>query len=178
MVRGGTPATLEGALALSSAKIPPDDFFEGSIWGSELNTTRGPRARIADAICVQEAVNVTREQRYTEQLKEIGIYQPAFDPEIKMLAMMERELQRMVKAWKAAGSPITDTGAQGTPTSNKMLDAINSMRRDILAHRDALGLTPKGLHRLRPKSSGTDQEQTDPQPTVLELIRNRRRDEA
>ena len=119
---------------------------------------------------------MTREQKYTEQLKEIGIYQPAFDPEIRMLAMMERELQRMVKAWKAEGSPITDTGAQGTPTSNKMLDAINSMRRDILAHRDALGLTPKGLHRLKPK--GVEAAQTAPQQTVLELIQSRRRDDA
>ena len=119
---------------------------------------------------------MTREQRYTEQLKELGIYQEAFDPEIRMLAMMERELQRMVKRWKAEGSPITDTGAQGTPTSNKTLDAINTMRRDILAHRDALGLTPKGLHRLKPK--GMEQAPAAGQQTVLELIQRRRRDEA
>ena len=119
---------------------------------------------------------MTREQKYTEQLQELGIYQEAFDPEIRMLAMMERELQRMVKRWKAEGSPITDTGAQGTPTSNKTLDAINAMRRDILAHRDALGLTPKGLHRLKPK--GMEQPTAAGQQTVLELIQRRRRDEA
>lgn len=119
---------------------------------------------------------MTREQKYTEQLRELGIYQEAFAPEIKMLAMMERELQRMVKQWKAEGSPITDTGANGTPMSNKTLDAINAMRRDILAHRDALGLTPKGLHRLRPK--GTEPAPAGNQQTVLELIQRRRRDEA
>jgi len=119
---------------------------------------------------------MTREQRYTEQLRELGIYQEAFDPEIRMLAMMERELQRMVKRWKAEGSPITDTGAQGTTTSNKTLDAINAMRRDILAHRDALGLTPKGLHRLKPK--GMEKAPPAVQQTVLELIQRQRRDEA
>ena len=97
---------------------------------------------------------MTREQKYREQMKALGVYREAFEPEINMLAMMERELQRMVKAWKAAGSPITDETATGSPTSNKTLDAITAMRRDILAHRDALGLTPKGLQRLRGKEGG------------------------
>lgn len=121
---------------------------------------------------------MTREQRYTEQLKELGVYQEAFSPEIHMLAMMERELQRMVKAWKAAGSPITDETATGSPTSNKMLDAINAMRRDILAHRDALGLTPKGLHRLKQKQTDKERDGKNDQPTVLQMIKSRRRESA
>lgn len=122
---------------------------------------------------------MTREQKYTEQLKELGIYQPAFDPEIKTLAELERQFQRMKKTWREAGSPIVDETANGSPTSNKMLDAINAMRRDILAHRDALGLTPKGLNRLRPRagkseSSGKDQNA----PTVLELVRGKKQKDA
>ena len=120
---------------------------------------------------------MTREQKYKEQLKTMGVYQAAFDPEINMLAMMERELQRMVKAWKKAGSPITDETATGTPTSNKTLDAITTMRRDILAHRDALGLTPKGLHRLRRKLT-EDEAEGDGGKTVLKLIQARRRNGA
>lgn len=117
---------------------------------------------------------MTREQKYTEQLREMGVWQEAFAPEIHTLAMMERELQRMLKAWKQAGSPVTDETANGTPTSNKTFDAINTMRRDILQHRDALGLTPKGLHRLRPK--GLDEGQPAGGPTnVLELVMERRR---
>ncbi len=116
---------------------------------------------------------MTREQKYTEQLKALGVWQEAFAPEVHTLAMMERDLQRMVKAWKAAGSPVTDETATGTPTSNKMLDAITALRRDVLAHRDALGLTPKGLHRLRRGAgAGTgDEERPD---NVLTLIRSRR----
>lgn len=117
---------------------------------------------------------MTREQKYVEQLKQIGIYQPAFDPEIHTLAVMERDLQRMLKAWKAAGSPITDETVQGSPTSNKMLDAIVTLRRDILSHRDALGLTPKGLHRLRPKSTEANKpDQAEKKTTVLELVQKR-----
>lgn len=117
---------------------------------------------------------MTREQKYAEQLKEIGVYREAFEPEIRMLAMMERELQRMVKDWKAAGSPVTDVNAQGTAISNKQYDAICSMRRDILAHRDALGLTPKGLQRLvgkrEQKNGGAGGEKNN----VLAIVQKRR----
>lgn len=121
---------------------------------------------------------MTREQKYTQQLKELGIWQEAFAPEVHTLAIMERELQRMLKAWKAAGSPITDETAQGAPTSNKMLDAIVTLRRDILSHRDALGLTPKGLNRLRPKNGLGEDTGREENTTVLELIRGRKQAEA
>lgn len=115
---------------------------------------------------------MTREQKYTEQLMGMGVWQEAFRPEIHTLAMMERELQRMIKEWKAAGSPVTDETSNGSPTSNKLYDAITTMRRDILAHRDALGLTPKGLHRLHPK--GTDSGTGKAQISVLDQIRKKR----
>ena len=108
---------------------------------------------------------VTREQKYIEQLREIGVYQPAFDPEIHMLAMMEREHQRTVKAWRAAGSPI----------SGDLCQAVERQRRDILQHRDALGLTPKGLHRLRPSLSADSSHKG--QISVLNQIRARRMNE-
>lgn len=108
---------------------------------------------------------MTREQKYIEQLRELGIFQEAFEPEIHMLAMMERELQRTVKVWRENGSDV-NTGTY---------DKISQLRKDILAHRDSLGLTPKGLHRLRPKGVGVEPEQKT-QMTVLEQIRARRAD--
>lgn len=107
---------------------------------------------------------MTREQKYAEQLRAIGLYQPAFDPEIHTLAMMERELQRLNKAWKADGSPVEDSD---------LYAAIVTLRRDILSHRDALGLTPKGLHRLRPKGLDAENTQT-PQLSVLDQLRAKR----
>ena len=109
---------------------------------------------------------MTREQKYREQLKELGVYREAFEPEIHMLAMMEREIQRMDKAWRAEGSPA----------GSKTYAAITSLRRDILAHRDALGLTPKGLRRLR-RAGAAEPEEKDSQATVLKLIQSRRRAE-
>lgn len=109
--------------------------------------------------------SLTREQKYREQLRDMGVWQEAFAPEVHMLAMMEREHQRLLKTWKAAGSPPDET-----------YQVIERQRRDILSHRDALGLTPKGLHRLRPKGleSGSGQGQI----SVLDQIRARRAEKA
>jgi len=99
---------------------------------------------------------VKLEERYTEQLKELGVYRKAFDPEIKLLCQMERELSRIQKAWRAACEKENGQDKKG----NIILDychplraKIEKLRADILAHRDSLGLTPKGFKRLRPEAS-------------------------
>lgn len=91
----------------------------------------------------------TREQIYAEQLRALGVYQPAFEPEIKTLAELERDLQRAKKAWRA-------TAPAGVPPSplDPHYAVITNLRREILAHRDALGLTPKALRRLRERGTG------------------------
>lgn len=104
---------------------------------------------------------MTREQIYTEQLKALGVYQPAFDPEIKTLAEMERDLQRLKKAWRATA----EEGEKPSPL-DPHFQLINSMRREILAHRDALGLTPKALRRL----SGADAAGPDEKTMIVSRL--------
>lgn len=86
----------------------------------------------------------TKEQRYIDELIELGVYVPAFRDEVHQLCILERELSRAMKEWKA-------TAEDGCAPSvlDPCYDTISKLRRDILAHRDALGLTPKGLQRLR-----------------------------
>ncbi len=105
---------------------------------------------------------MTREQKYAEQLRRIGVYHDAFEPEIHTLAMLEREHQRTIKTWKEMGSPI----------DSPVYLAIERQRRDILAHRDALGLTPKALKRLRP-ALAADEPKSEAKQNVLELLRSR-----
>lgn len=120
---------------------------------------------------------MTREQTYTQQMQELGIYQPIFDPEIKLLCTLERDLQRLTKRWKEAGCPTVERGGRGSATSDKTLDAIMSLRKEILAHRDAIGLTPKGLSRLKAKIGARekDEPEADAAPTVLQLVQQQRR---
>ena len=86
----------------------------------------------------------TREQIYTQQLKDLGIWEDAFAPMVKELAQIDRRRTRLQKAWAASAPP------GGKPS---FLDPhyalIVQAERDALAFREALGLTPKALRRLR-----------------------------
>ena len=88
---------------------------------------------------------MSKEKEIQEQLTALGVYDPAFDPEIHTLCVMQRELSRAMKLWKAT-APDKDTPPS---VEHPLYDVICKMRRDILQHRDSLGLTPKALQRLR-----------------------------
>ncbi len=87
----------------------------------------------------------SKEATYRQQLESLGVYDPAFDPAIHVLCIQERELSRAMKAWKAT-APSKDASPLIT---DPLYQEISKLRRDILARQDALGLTPKGLQRLR-----------------------------
>lgn len=87
---------------------------------------------------------MSKETQYADQLKSLGVYDPAFDGAIHVLCIQERELSRAMKAWKATAEP-----GQAPSITEPLYAEISKLRRDILARQDALGLTPKGLQRLR-----------------------------
>lgn len=87
---------------------------------------------------------MTREEKYIEQLKAIEIYDPVFDPEIKTLSQLERELIRAQRAWSAS----VPKGEKPSFTDPHYA-VIQKLRAEILTHREALGLTPKALRRLK-----------------------------
>lgn len=96
-----------------------------------------------------------REKTYIEQLKALGIYDEAFDPAISNLAQAERDLTRAKKAWAA-------TVPKGAKPSllDPHYELIRQLRREILIHREALGLTPKALRRLRgPAPAGPSEQE-------------------
>ena len=114
---------------------------------------------------------MTREETYEAQLRELGIWQECFRPAVKELAGMERELQRLKRRWRELGCPVEDK-------KDPLYPAICSLRRDILAQRDALGLTPKSLRRFRADVGGAQEAQQagTAKPTVLALVTGRRRE--
>lgn len=116
---------------------------------------------------------MNREQVYKSQLESLGIYDPAFDPEIKTLAQMERELTRTQKEWKAC--------AEAAGREKSVLDpfyaVIQTQRREILQHRESLGLTPKALRRLKGAKSTTGPESEKSQiakrlDAIADLVRS------
>ena len=117
---------------------------------------------------------MTREQKYVEQLKALEIYDPAFDPEISTLAQLERELTRAKKEW----SESAEDGKKPSVTSPIYIQ-MQKIRTEIATHRDALGLTPKGLHRIKGsyyetvRAGEMAEDQPEPETTVLDLIRQK-----
>lgn len=93
---------------------------------------------------------MAKEEIYKQQLQDLGVYDPAFDPAIHVLCIQERELSRAMKAWKA-----TAAKDQTPLITDPLYQEISKLRRDILARQDALGLTPKGLQRLRKNTAPT-----------------------
>ena len=97
---------------------------------------------------------MTREEKYKAQLVELGIYQKAFDPVIKDLCQAERRRTRAQNEWSAkAKAEAEDRGEDPTKAKpsflNELWGVICALDKTIMAYREALGLTPKALRRLR-----------------------------
>lgn len=111
----------------------------------------------------------SKEDKYIEQLKDLGIWNDAFYPAVHQLCTQERELSRVQKAWKAT----QPEGEKHPDFAHELYSVIIQLRRDIRASRDELGLTPKALRRLRGQAapnSGADVPGTgsgNPQLTQL-----------
>ena len=85
-----------------------------------------------------------RKTQYIEHLRGLGIWDDAFEGAVNDLVTLEKELSRTRKAWK-------DSAEEGEKPS--MLDEhyqlILQQGREISKLRDALGLTPKSLRRIK-----------------------------
>jgi len=117
---------------------------------------------------------MTREQVYKDQLLALGIYDPAFDPEIKTLAQLERRMTRLLKEWSATAPP------GGKPSFlDQHYPIIVQLEDKILAHREALGLTPKSLRKLKGayyetvRGESLAQGAAQENVTVLDLVREK-----
>lgn len=88
---------------------------------------------------------MTREQLIADKMREAGTYDPIYDEEIHMLAGMERDLKRAMSQWKKPKYK----GGDGGDFDAALWPVVQQLRKDVLAHYDSLGLTPKGMKRLR-----------------------------
>lgn len=96
-----------------------------------------------------------REAMIRADMEAVGIYNPIFEPTIRQLAKAERELSKAEKTWRENGGKmvaelVNKTG--GTYTAKDPHYAVvDQMRKDILALRNQLGLTPNSLKRVQAK---------------------------
>lgn len=111
----------------------------------------------------------SKEAKYRASLEALGIYHPAMDPLIHDLAVLERECSRARQAWKK-----TAPEGQAPSPLDPYYALIRQQQRDILALRNALGLTPVSLRRIRGLGVETNKPAEVPRaPTVLDFVRQR-----
>ena len=96
-----------------------------------------------------------REAMIKADMEAVGTYSPIFDKAISALAKQERELAKAEKAWRENGGKmvaelVNKTGAKYT-AKNPHYAVVDQLRKDILAQRAQLGLTPKSLKAMKAK---------------------------
>lgn len=96
-----------------------------------------------------------REAMIRADMESVGIYSPIFDSTIKQLAKLERELPKAEKTWRAAGGKmvaelVNKTGGKYT-AKDPNYAVVDQLRKDILALRSQLGLTPASFAKAKKK---------------------------
>lgn len=109
----------------------------------------------------------TKEQTYKSQMEKLGVYDAAFDAAIHELCILEREMSRARKQLKAKTAE-----GQAPSLTDPLYGVIRQINTAVLAYRDSLGLTPKGLRKLKgnicePKTLAPARE------TVLSIIQGK-----
>ena len=98
---------------------------------------------------------MTKEEKYREQMIALGTYEEIFEPELRTLGQIEREYTQAKKAWSKTAPP------GGKPSMlDPLYEVVRKLRAEALQHRDALGLTPKAIRRIRgAQAEGPDQKE-------------------
>lgn len=96
-----------------------------------------------------------REAMIRADMEAVGTYNEIFESTIRQLAKAERELSKAEKTWRANGGQmvaelVNKTGAKYT-AKDPHYAVVDQMRKDIMALRNQLGLTPSSLKRVQAK---------------------------
>ena len=103
---------------------------------------------------------MAREDMIRADMEAVGTYNAIFEPTIKQLAKAERELSKAEKTWRANGGQmvaelVNKTGAKYT-AKDPHYAVVDQMRKDVMALRNQLGLTPASLKRVQAKNAELD----------------------
>lgn len=107
-----------------------------------------------------------QERIYAEQLKALGVYNEAFDGAIHELCVLKRELRR-ARSELSKKHPKDKYKAFTDP----LYSVIQRIETEVLAREDSLGLTPKGLLKLKGKLEAPPPAK--PTETTLSIIQKK-----
>ncbi|MBO7668416.1 MAG: hypothetical protein J6T26_08145 [Firmicutes bacterium] len=112
---------------------------------------------------------MTKEDKYKAVMESLGTWNVAYAPLVHELCILEREISRARAAWKRTAPP----GGSPSPL-DPHYTMIRQMVREATALRDTLGLTPRGLRRIKGINTGegSGEDHRDDE-NVLTLVRKK-----
>lgn len=113
-----------------------------------------------------------REAMIRADMESVGTYNAVFEPSIRQLAKLERELSKAEKTWRAAGGQmvaelVNKTGGKYT-AKDPNYAVVDQLRKDIQALRNQLGLTPTSLKRAQQRNEAAATGKRGPIEELLE----------
>lgn len=106
---------------------------------------------------------MTKEEKYTKQLRAQGLWDPVLAPAVHELCILERELPRLRKEWSRTADP-----GEKPSFDNPLYDKIIKLNAEIRAARSAMIRNAKILKSAR---DGRDGDQGEREQTMLAQIR-------
>lgn len=110
----------------------------------------------------------SKEAKYKSMMESLGTWNVAYEPLVHELCILEREISRARAAWKKTAPP----GAAPSPLDPHYA-MIRQMVRESTALRDALGLTPRGLRRIKSQATAEGSGEKPEQDSVLSIVRRK-----
>ena len=111
---------------------------------------------------------MTKEEKYKDMMESLGTWNAAYAPVVHELCILEREIARARAAWKRTAPP------GGAPSAlDPHYAMIRQMVREATNLRDALGLTPRGLRRIKGLGTGEGSSEAPEPESVLSLVRKK-----
>ncbi|MBR2697505.1 MAG: hypothetical protein IKE76_02860 [Clostridia bacterium] len=111
---------------------------------------------------------MTLEEKYKNLMISLGTWNEAYAPVVHELCMLERDERRTRAAWKKTAPP-----GKSPSTLDPHYAQIRQQVRDAMALRDALGLTPKALRRMKGIDTAEGTGEKIEAPTILGFLRDK-----
>lgn len=84
-----------------------------------------------------------------ENMKMLGVYKPEFNTTIQIYCSLIDQYNALEKEFKKTKfTVVEETGYSDNKKKHPIVGSLESLRKDILAYSNALGLTPAGLKKI------------------------------
>jgi P27 family predicted phage terminase small subunit len=101
------------------------------------------------------------ELQVIENMKKLDIYKPEFDLTISIYASLVDQYKQLEKEFKKSKfTVVEETGYSDNKKKHPLVGSLESLRKDILAYSNALGLTPAGLRKINDQANKPKRKQS------------------